>query len=264
MQENQDWSIRMLKKTTLLAISALSFVGTPFVFAQSVSRESPNLPRLSEPLASLDHGVGWFKDEVGEWHHNDRAIGDDYNKNIDGIIEEYNRSQVEDYKVIELKTLANLDEKFYVLLKHHFRGHYRYPNISQDWTIDNAVDFCAFAPSESDKVSEALEMKGTAQRVSLSCTYGAALSDRFLMGTTLEDEIIASIVIQRRGDYDTDQIDTVHIDVFPIEYEGENLVRFHWRTEDIFFFDGSFDPATFDESYYEVDFASFEALFNPQ
>ena len=107
-------------------------------------------------------------------------------------------------------------------------------------------------------------MKGTAQRVSLSCTYGATLSDRFLMSATLEDEIIASIVRQRRDDYDTDQVDTVHIDVFPVEYEGENLVRFQWQTEDMFFFDGSFDPASFDESYYEVDFASFQALFKPQ
>ncbi len=100
MQENQDRSIRMLKETKLLAVLALSFFGAPFVFAQSVSRQSPNLPELSEPLAVLDHGVGWFKDEIGEWHDNDRAIGDDYNKNIDGTMEEYNRSQVEDYKVI--------------------------------------------------------------------------------------------------------------------------------------------------------------------
>lgn len=241
------------------ALATLLLLATPLAFSQSVARKSPNLPKMSEPIAVLDHATGWFVDEGGKWYSNDRAIGNDYEKEILKLPHRYERSQVEDFIVIELRTLTYNGKKLNILLKRYIDGRYLYPSIRVDWYSYTATDFCAISGDELSKVIKALGVKKKAQRVSLKCVYGDTVEDISSTSGTLKQKIIASIVDQQKSDYAF--VDTVHVDVFPIRYEGANLVRFHWSNEDIY--SHYFSPSDFDRFYYEVDLDSFAALFDP-
>lgn len=245
-----------LPMTSMLLISSLAYT-------QSVSRDSPDLPEISEPIVTLDHATGWFKDAVGEWYSNDRAIGYDHLKKIDYGIEDYDRSKLDNFTHIELRTFTYKGKRLNALLRHSTIGSYLYPSISQDWRTDNAIDFCAVENSDLGQVIKALTKNETAQRISLNCIYSESVNDKPVYNDSMMQQIVASVVSQQKDKDFGGPFDTLCIDVFPVEYEGENLVRFNWNEKDILFHDYPFEPSSFDQSYYEVDFDSFAALFNP-
>jgi hypothetical protein len=241
-------------KYCLLSLSGLLLIQTSL--AQAISREETSVATFSEQISVLNQATGWFKDSAGQWHENDRAIGDD---TFSEVSDEYSKSFVQGFESLALKELTIGNEKLYAFFENRIDGYWEYPAIKEDWTLDEMVTVCAFEPSELSKVTDALLTLNEAQRVSIACKYG---SGAYASDGDIESQLVKSIGAQARGvtDLGVVRISILDLDLFPVTYEGATLVRFVHKLHNelaVSVFKEPFDPLIFDKQYYEVTMEDF-------
>lgn len=232
-----------MKKLLLL----LLLMGLTHSFAQSVARESSKpLIQFSEPLAVLSQGTEWFVYE-GDW------ISSDVTRSRSSL---NGRS----YHRIELREAnpSDSNESFYSLMIYTRGKGYKYRAIRQDPFYFVNLLHCLIRQSDLDNLNAAINNTTVASRVTFNCAKGD--ESHF----TAEDEITNTPTLdavhkhfQTPRYYDNMKI---YFDVFPVFYEGKNVVRFLWHTSEERYGRTQLDPLVFDKSYIEVDFNNFAVL----
>lgn len=257
----------------LLIFAALALHVTP-VTAQNVARESPTLPKLSAPLSTLEHGTGWFRNQYkdGQWFENDRIIADFNIENADPSELSFDRSKLDDYTKIEFRSVMFDGTRSLALMRYHVVGEYDDYTLKLGYTPYKALEYCLLPQDFLTQMRDAINETSKSQQVSEECRYSGNINTHYDTEPTLEQEMIEYLYVEKsNNDSVGKSITLLNFDVFPVVYEGEKVVRFNFSYkirgvpgypgyDDT---DNVFDPGTFNESYYEVDYASFLKLMSP-
>lgn len=125
----------------------------------SFGQDRVNREKLSflDKSNQLTTAVGWsYNTTLGEWIDYNNVIEDDksYKEKYKSLQGSYMMSHsTQNFISIQTKTLVYKDIKYYVLLVEKWDGHYKYPNIKEDWRIYKTMYGYIFTEIEYNKLN---------------------------------------------------------------------------------------------------------------
>lgn len=210
-------------------------------FAQNINRKNDNIPKFLFKC-KLDSATGWAKDNYGEWKS--------YKNEVRVLKEDNSFIAYEIYETV-------FKDKEQVLFIYKFKGsHWKYPTLQQDLYYTNDVKFFLFNKDELNKIVN--------KKKKLNNSYSTTI-DIFISGEVRDydkKDLLKQIgknIITQDG-FDTKFIRTAYSFQFlgfPVEYNGNNLMRFYFNFPYSLYTSAFLETNIFDSFYFEVDLKDF-------
>ena len=205
--------------------------------AQSVERRSAPQPVLRGPLSDLPSPEGWGLLPSGTWDSRPGRIP------AAALTDGSALDQADDLVSLETWSVEAGGKVYEMILRADIQGFYRYPTIKQDFQTVEMKSFYVLPEGSLRQIAEASRQGGRAQNVRLV----PVLADTWFSKEEVQTKVAEFV---RSGPPSYPRLETLNIAVFPVTYEGRDVVRFQ-VVEGKSYRRWQFDPLAFDHYYFE-------------
>lgn len=227
-------------RNRIILILIFTFLFFDVIGQARVSREKIQFTKESD---KLETSTGWgYNESFAEWVDYENLISSnkDYKEKYKILLNQFTAKTYQNFISIQTKVVNVNNLDYYIIVVTKLDGHYKYPNLKQDWSTYKRYDGYIFSAEEYSKMKN---IDTVIELVTKKSVYQIIKYDEreFL-------DLIHTEILKEENSYDRNI-------TFPIMKSAEGAIRFYVPKSFSSYF--GYD---FEKEYFETDTANFSRL----